>query len=363
MNFESLNLSARSNYDDYIRTKYFSCLDGLRCISVLAVIWHHTGSHSEDIVLSSRGFLGVDLFFAISGFLITTLLLRERDKIGDISLRSFYTRRTLRIFPLYYAVISIYVVSVVLFLDAEDPARKEFFINLPSFLTYTSNWFVENDGRVIFYFAWTLATEEQFYLVWPMVEKFLKGWRAVWLIVAYLILYAVVDHAVFVGQLSENLWVTILLSVSPALFGGVILAHLLHDRRSYALLESILGAQWSAPVILLSLLFVIEFSRNTAVVWTLMVLLVGAVVVKEANGLQWILKWRPVAYIGTISYGMYLFHMLSYNALGKVLPVLGLDFSWIWFPATVALVTIVAGISFRYYESFFARIKSQYVRL
>jgi peptidoglycan/LPS O-acetylase OafA/YrhL len=62
----------------YRETGFFASLDGLRCLSILAVIWHHTGTRSEALLLSQQGYLGVHLFFAISGFLITTLLLRER---------------------------------------------------------------------------------------------------------------------------------------------------------------------------------------------------------------------------------------------------------------------------------------------
>src|SRR5579862_611155 len=89
----------------FLQTRKFVSLDGLRCASILAVIWHHaTGI--------GKGYLGVEIFFAISGFLITTLLLRERRGFGDISLGDFYARRSLRILPLYYTVLAIYVVLV-----------------------------------------------------------------------------------------------------------------------------------------------------------------------------------------------------------------------------------------------------------
>src|SRR6185503_13092808 len=163
-----------SGYQAYRSTKFFGSLDGLRALSILAVIWHHCGWQKVpgEWALAGTGYLGVHLFFVISGFLITTLLLREKEDTGRISLRDFYIRRTLRIFPLYYTVIGLYVVTVFLF--EKNPAdAREFFGNLPFFLTYTSNWFVQLEGRVIFYFAWSLAAEEQFYLVWPTVEKLL----------------------------------------------------------------------------------------------------------------------------------------------------------------------------------------------
>src|SRR4051812_6025192 len=154
------------SHDSFRRTRVFASLDGLRCVSILGVIWFHTTARSGG--LAGSGFLGVELFFAISGFLITTLLLREAETRGRVSLKAFYLRRTLRIFPLYYVVLGAYVVLAWQF--EHGPAGAIFWRNLPSYLTYTSNWFVRLDSvRTIFYFAWSLATEEQFYLFWPLV--------------------------------------------------------------------------------------------------------------------------------------------------------------------------------------------------
>src|SRR5262245_44922164 len=151
------------SYETYRDTKVFGSLDGLRCLSIVAVVWHHAAGSMIDHPLLRHGHLGVSLFFVISGFLITTLLLRERDRFGDISLRLFYARRSLRIFPLYYTVLLAYVLLAWLF-ESGSRFGQQFFHSLPAYMTYTSNWFVKmEDERVIFYFAWSLAAEEQFY--------------------------------------------------------------------------------------------------------------------------------------------------------------------------------------------------------
>lgn len=93
-----------------------------------------------------------------------TLLLRERERNSKIDLKAFYIRRSLRIFPLYYGVLFLYMVLVSV-LERDSTAGQAFFNNLIYFATYTSNLFVPLDGRVIFYFAWSLAAEEQFYLM------------------------------------------------------------------------------------------------------------------------------------------------------------------------------------------------------
>lgn len=155
-------------HSQYLNTHNFSSLNGLRGLSIVAVV----AFHCQCFVY---GNLGVNLFFVISGFLITTLLLREKLKYSAISLKCFYVRRALRIFPLYFTVVLVYVLVVYL---AEGKSRyaQVFWGNLPYFLTYTSNWFVDlNSGpKVIFYFAWSLAAEEQFYSTWPFIEKYLS---------------------------------------------------------------------------------------------------------------------------------------------------------------------------------------------
>jgi peptidoglycan/LPS O-acetylase OafA/YrhL len=103
--FQPIPPAAERDFLAYRRRPEFLSLDGLRCLSILAVVWHHSLTAPASGRLLNLGFLGVDLFFVISGFLIVTLLLRERFLSGTISLEKFYLRRTLRIFPLYYGLI------------------------------------------------------------------------------------------------------------------------------------------------------------------------------------------------------------------------------------------------------------------
>src|SRR5688500_8977594 len=93
------------SHDAFLRTRHFGSLDGVRCFSILAVVWHHTDHSWVGAAWAGRGFLGVDMFFVLSGFLIVTLILREKDRTGTISLKDFYVRRTLRIFPIYYGLL------------------------------------------------------------------------------------------------------------------------------------------------------------------------------------------------------------------------------------------------------------------
>jgi peptidoglycan/LPS O-acetylase OafA/YrhL len=342
---------------EFLSTRHFPGLDGLRCLSVLLVVAYHvSGLHSG---LLGRGYLGVSLFFAISGFLITTLLLRERDGHGRISLSRFYGRRALRIFPLYYAVIAVYVVTVLL-LEKGELEKREFFQNLPAFLTYTSNWFVPlvPDKRIIFYFAWSLATEEQFYLIWPGVMRVAQRWRAPAFMVGLLTVSLVAPWAVETGRLEEDpLWVRILASFSPAICLGCLAAYVVHSRVGFAWAYRVLGAPWCAPALLVLVLAAVSTDGTafwlTAVVMTALVV---ACCLRNDHWLMPLLTLSPVRYVGMISYGIYLMHMLALNTVRRALPGQGFT---VYFLLTIALSVVGAGLSYRYFESWFLRIKQR----
>ena len=154
-------MAGGSPHRAYLDTSRFPSLDGLRCLAILPVIWHHSTPRPLP-GFAGKGPLGVHLFFAVSGFLITTLLVREHRRTGTLSLSRFYVRRSLRIFPLYYSVLALYAARAWLLLSP-SPMRAHFLHNLPFFATYTANVLVDFDvpHPVIFGFSWSLATEEQ----------------------------------------------------------------------------------------------------------------------------------------------------------------------------------------------------------
>src|SRR5512138_2233009 len=152
----------------FLQTRTFGSLDGLRAIAILVVVWHHATSGEPRWPIAGRGFLGVDLFFVISGFLIVTLLLRERRRSGGISLKDFYVRRFLRIFPPYYLMLA--VVGAKAFLS---PGNRSASVShdLPYALLYVSNLVPMQSMLAI---TWSLSVEEQFYLVVPALQRFAR---------------------------------------------------------------------------------------------------------------------------------------------------------------------------------------------
>src|SRR5580692_8626360 len=152
-------------------------LDGLRAVSILLVLTSHSilGTHSFAFrLLFLHADLGVRVFFIISGFLITTLLLNERAESGGISLRLFYIRRTLRILPAFYLFVGTVAILNALGVIAVPPG------NWVYVLTYTLNF--DPHPPWVLGHLWSLSVEEQFYLLWPLVMRFAR--RSMWTVVA-----------------------------------------------------------------------------------------------------------------------------------------------------------------------------------
>ncbi len=342
----------------YLARRYFGELDGLRALAIAMVVWNHSGTGAYKFGWG----LGVKLFFTISGFLITTLLLRERDRTGTISLRNFYVRRILRIFPLYFAVLGLYVV-LVWFAEGDPEARAGFFENLPAYLTFTANWFVDFDGgRVIFYFAWSLSAQEQFYLAWPSVVRFARRWwLPVALMAAMLGVSWGVHSAVAAGRLDgSRLAVRILARVDPTLGLGFLAAYLLHRPGGFRVALRVVDRWWSAPLaVVLLLLQVVVPATPGLVPRAAALLLIMVCVVRPRSVLAPVLDNRLVRHVGTISYGIYLLHMLNVNVARRIVPGESrLAVFALAFPATV----LVASLSFRYFEQPIMNLRRHLIR-
>ena len=358
--------TSATTHQTFLGTKTFGALDGLRALSILAVLWHHTYESSTGWRATDRGFLGVDLFFVISGFLIVTLLLRERDRKGAISLKGFYIRRFLRIFPVYYGMLFA-LALVFLTVGKNANMAPAFFDDLPWALSYTSNWAELTTFLAI---TWSLSAEEQFYVLWPPLERFLRGAAIpvllVLLVGSQLIHFGVVDGAMarlgFAAHEPEFLRQT---GFTPILL-GVLLAHGLHDPRSHAWLARLLHPRGLGVLALGVIVFICTVAPADLTGWprfTLhlaMAVLVGACIIREDHLLMPALKLPPLVRIGLLSYGMYLFHMLCRHGCNAVLQKLGLTHEAWLFPVTLLVTVVVAQLSFTFYEQRFLKLKDRF---
>lgn len=360
-------------YDRYRSVKYFGSLDALRAFAIIAVIWQHCPGLAPGLVpFTNTGASGVALFFALSGFLITTLLLREESRTGGIDLRAFYARRALRIFPLYYAVLGLYTAIVIA--TEHNAAGRLFLHNLPYYATYTNNWFVDlivnEDGqrRVIFIFAWSLATEEQFYLLWPWVMKYARRSWAVGLLIATIAmdvgLSATLGTAETPATPGERV-LRIATSASTEICCGVLLALALHSRAGFGWLWAVAGKWWSAPLAApLALAAAMAAPQPTpwwyCVQGAALCFLLASCVIREDHGLTWLLWSRALARIGVVSYGMYMLHMLSVNTVELGMGKLGFEDPMVRFVIAVVVAYAAAEASFRVFEAPMLKFKRRF---
>jgi peptidoglycan/LPS O-acetylase OafA/YrhL len=156
-----------------LQKNYISGISGLRALSIIMVLMSHWGYfHPKGVFfIINNGAFGVNVFFVISGFLITTLLITEENNSGKISLRNFYIRRTLRIFPAFYFLLLFYFILQVF---------NVITISVPSWitsLTYTKYFPIKNGIDNYTFHFWSLSIEEHFYLIWPFVFFYFPAYR------------------------------------------------------------------------------------------------------------------------------------------------------------------------------------------
>ena len=347
-------------------TRTFGALDGFRALSILAVLWHHAHGGWSHLPATQRGFLGVDMFFVISGFLIVTLLLRERERNGDISLAKFYARRTLRIFPIYYGILA-GLALLLLVLRPESPMSSDFRGELPYLLTYTSNW-VEISS--ILAVTWSLAAEEQFYLLWPPLEKFCRR-AIVPLLVGGILVSQAINYRLADPFLQRSLGIVhddfeiLQATFTPILF-GVALAHLLHSARGFRAVARLVC--WRGAPLVWGALLLAATSNPAAdisgtprlMVQLAMTALLASCVAGEGHALRKPLSLAPLKRIGVVSYGMYLYHMFALHGVNALFGKLGLESLELRFGACLAAAWLVSEASFRWFETPILRWKQRF---
>ncbi|KPP83946.1 MAG: putative acyltransferase [Rhodobacteraceae bacterium HLUCCA08] len=345
----------------YMGVRHFGSLDGLRFLCITAVIWHHLGLWSQlenPITLAVRGHVGVDFFFVLSGYLITTLLLREETRDGSYSLRGFYWRRILRIVPIYF-----FVVTVAAIWSIGIKGETGYLSILPAYYLFLSNFLAVKDIPFLSP-TWSLAVEEQFYLVWPLLLMLVPR-RWILPVLGVLIVHNVASAAglfdlVGITGISVGAFHFAIAKATYApLFFGAGLAIALNAPRGFGAIARVTGFRAAAPVWFAVVLGVLSLDWGPLAgipnffVHLSMTLMLAALVVREDNGLAPILRLRPIERIGQVSYGIYLYHLFALTIMGKLFETLG----WWNYPVLMlsyyALAWAMAEISFRTLEAYF----------
>lgn len=303
-------------------------LDGWRAIAITVVVVSHipfaSGFPGERFpgwreFLVFQGNFGVRIFFVLSGFLITSMLLADADRHGRPSLRRFYVRRVLRIFPVYYLFVA--VVAAL----AAGHLYQDRWTSWLGAMTFTRN--VIGYGRSATVHLWSLAIEEQFYLIWPVTIVALSLWRrttlAVGLLIALVVLSQVVRTGVIQPHLDHWLAVRLLSGNSIALYAdslavGCLGAFLIRRYRPAG--DAV--PRWSLAVAVAGVIFVElwqEYGSGTPVAWWAVMPLIQAVLIMAAiwmtierrDGIAHrMLNAAPMVWLGTLSYSLYMWQQL-----------------------------------------------------
>jgi peptidoglycan/LPS O-acetylase OafA/YrhL len=295
----------------------FPVLDGIRAIAILLVFTAHPAYQHFWPVF--HGANGVTIFFVLSGFLITTLALREESRSGWLDLKAFYIRRICRIYPLYTVVLLLYCVLLLL-LGFQASRRVRFLEELPYYsLGFPEHGFFLRQVLAPFDGAWSLGIEEKFYLLWPAMLALTVAAaykrRFILLLVAGALSIAapfVVPHGIFVAPYIQIIF-------------GCLAALLLNHPQAYERLRW-LGAFPALPALAMGWLafqFIIPgtglgralYAPYGAVVCLLLI----GLVTTSTSSIRWLWS-RPMTTTATLSYALYLIHNFGLNFSERLVP-------------------------------------------
>jgi peptidoglycan/LPS O-acetylase OafA/YrhL len=360
-------------------------LDCLRFVAFLSVFVYHLDQQFHSVVkldsagewmflcIVKSGVFGVDLFFCLSSFLITILLLREYDLRGSIDVRAFWIRRILRIWPLYYVFL---LLSAIIF----SPWLQQQLLGGWRFVRY---WFFLGNWDCVFHDwhhspvgpLWSISVEEQFYLVWPLLLLAVKPKRLLPLAVVALIganIY-ILTHgpANFVQQ-----WPNTFYHVAPIAWGAIG-AYLAHANRLNLsiLMRSVLlmTGVCMIPAYFFCRGFAPFFDGKDLALYPISSLCCALVVVSlyDLKAVPWDNMFMKIwAYLGRISYGLYVFHMLALTIIvlqlyhhgfyqGEVIPMFSMLKSTA-FAVILSLTILLAWLSYTFLETPFLKLKKKF---
>lgn len=369
---------------------YFPNLNGLRFIAALLVIVHHTEqikyiynlpNNFSSSFIQIIGELGVILFFVLSGFLITYLLLEEEKRTNAIAVKNFYLRRILRIWPLYFFIVflAFAVLPNIPSFILPDYGKAEIYEDLSAkillYVFFLPNLVSPLLGVVPYAsLLWSIGTEEQFYLIWAPLLKFVKRHRIalMFIIVFGYLLFARAlfsdrtnflvykyeinafwqsfnipsmaiggffalllhsNHRALKIFLNNYLFYFALVFTSVMLYHGVYFPHITVNDLPFPYLYKEFYSIWFGVIIL-------NFAANKNIFISL--------------------EGRPIRYLGKISYGLYVYHPIAIVLALHATVWLGGPSDAFLYPLALALTILIAGVSYKYFESYFLNFKTNY---
>ncbi len=351
--------------------KYIPQLDGLRAIAIIGVMLFH-----HQIPGFNIGWAGVNLFFVISGFLITGILLDS--KTNPHYFRNFYARRFLRIFPIYYLGLALVIVIALIshwrigdtwyylfYIQNHHLALTNWKVNFPPLLDHT----------------WSLAIEEQFYILWPLIVYMLDV-KKLKIVTILLYILALVTRSILLFSTDNlNLQFMLLPTQVDALAAGAFLAIIVRERNNRHQLST-----WSLGILIISGISLIALvlrtgyasywsttgwanTRSNLVLFSLMAVFFASLIstsIFSSSALGSVLGLSWLRGIGKISYGLYLYHYPIF-ILGDILLIRNLNgkpgtlYSFAYMILTIGLTFLLASLSWKWFEAPILKYKDRFL--
>lgn len=373
---------------------YFPNLNSIRFFAALAVIIHHIELtkywfHQPNIYTTSFvggvfGQLGIILFFVLSGFLITFLLLEEQKRTDDISIKKFYIRRILRIWPLYYLIVilGLFILPKVHFFDVPDISshvHEHFFSKSLMFLSFFPDLAYAIYEPVPYAEqSWSVGVEEQFYLIWPLlIAVVIRRKKTLNMLIGVILFYVAIKVAstiVYTNHPENRVFEEVYyfwnnFSIDCMAIGGIG-AYLLFYKK-----EKVLNVLFNkylqiALYVLLAVVTVKGFAipmfnyEFYALIFIVLILNLAANKNTVIN-----LEYKPLNYLGKISYGLYMYHniilvvVLKFVIYYSGVTLNSLTGNIIYYGLAISTTILVAGLSYRFIERPFIKAKVRYSKV
>lgn len=356
----------KSDYqDNNIERIYFPELDGLRFFAFLLVFVHH---HSLFSKVNTNGWIGVDLFFVLSAFLFTKLLIAEHYKTQKISFRKFYLRRIFRIWPIYFLFIGF---SVTLYFLSGGTLSSNIKMRIIGLFAFSDNIMTAFSGWNPLPYTvhlWTIAYEEQFYIFVPITIYFLVRssfkTKVSFMIATYILLNIIRLSIIASNANSTDIIVMLPITRFESIFLGMVIGFNGFDfllKRINSLVIGLIGILFFA---LLYIQPLINISYWVIVAYTFVGISTSMILfsVLNNNNLKNILSNQILVFLGKRSYGLYVYHLLGNGfanymiAKIKILP----SNSFVSFIYSLLFTVIVSIISYKVIETPFLKLKKKF---
>ena len=361
---------------------YFPGLNGLRFLSALAVIITHVELMQDklglenswsNLLIHNLGVIGVSFFFVLSGFLITYLMIEERDRFKSFSVKSFYLRRIFRIWPLYFLILILgfFILPNFTYVPFfSENLEINFLSNLIIYLFIFPNIALSIFPAVpLIGQSWSIGVEEQFYLIWPIIFKFFKNFNLI-LLIKLLFLFVFMKFVVLLFSLQiDSNWLLVvkknlaMLKFENMIIGAMGAVIMKNKDRYIKYVLNNMALFFSVTGIFLSLYIIPNYLRDGLHILHALFFIIVILNVSSNPSSFLKLENKLLNFLGRISYGIYMYHLIVIYFTIKLLEIYDTNSKLLLYTLSILLTCIVSYISYIIFEKRFLNLKDKFAIL